>query len=195
MFDTPDFIPCCVGPLIALIVGGIVLAIGTTIEKKVFKKETKHRLSWLITLLMTLIVCSISVSHNVGSSMPYPLLITNKDAIGTWRLSQDSIRYLQRKGYTITAHELVFKADGTFRMDNVPNVWEYLDRSPNGEYITGSGTWRIQQGQSWEIAANFQITNGRVSDTSAHFDFVGLWSPYTLRIWLASWGGIEFYKE
>ena len=195
MFDTPDFAPLCVGPVIALIVGGLILAIGTIIEKKTVKKETVRALSRLIAWIIASIACCVSVRHDIGSSMSYPLLITSKDVVGTWHLSQASVDYLQRKGYTIAAHELVFKDDGTFHMDSVPNVWGYLDQSPKGRYITGSGTWRIQRIQTWEIVAHFQTINGQVSDTKVFFHFYGLWPPYRLRVWLGSLDGINFLRE
>ncbi len=37
MFDAPYFAPCLVGPLIGLVVAGVVFAIGILVEKRVFR--------------------------------------------------------------------------------------------------------------------------------------------------------------
>ncbi len=194
MFDSPDLTPGCVGPLIGLAVGSIVLVLGMLIEKRLFKGTTKYALSAALALLAGIAVCCEAIGLNLGSSVSYPLLITSPDVAGQWYVSPDTVTYLQRRGYSVAAdNELVFNNDGTFRMRNIPKLWSHIDPTP-GDDVTGSGTWRLSHFQTWMVTLRFATINDRPSNEALAFDFIGSWPPYTLRSWVNDLG-VELYKK
>lgn len=197
--STSCLTPLCVALAIALVTGGCVLVIGMAAENRLSKGKTKYGLSRTIALLIAVGFCCGSLTLNLGGGPSWPLLITRGDVVGTWYLTQSSASLLQRRGHPVAAHAVVFRDDGVFYMNNVPSEVMGGLRQPAREeydYINGSGTWRLLRGvQTWEVVAQFQMINGRVSDERTTFSFIGSWPPYELLIWLGEMGGIAFYKE
>jgi hypothetical protein len=131
MFDTPDLAPCCIAPWIAILVAVLILGIGPIIELKLRKKGFARLWTPSIALLIIPIVCWVSVSLRIGELDPTPWMKpTNRDIVGTWHLSPDTIKdLLEENTLPVLDHELVFKEDGTFHFNNIPNLWSrYISR-------------------------------------------------------------------
>ncbi len=124
-------------------------------------------------------------------SWPSPLLRpTEEDVVGTWHLSRRSVEYLQSIGHTVSAQDLVFEDNNILRIERVSNVWGHLARSPEEQYISGSGRWHIQHTRSWEVVARLQVINGHVSEANILFRFKGRMPPYELGVPLGNDGVI-----
>jgi hypothetical protein len=186
VFDTPDLAPMCVGPAIAALAGVLVLGVGRIIAKGFFKKNTTPALSVMIALLVVPFVCCEAVHLNIGVSNPTPWAKpTSNDIVGVWQLSPDMIKMLREDySFPVPAHALVFKNDGTFYMNQIPNFWGHLSSALEREtkYLYGSGTWNIEEQptypDSWKLVVHFQRLN--VSQNEKAFYFEGHTAPYTL---------------
>ncbi len=192
MFDTPDFSPVCFGLSLAVLVGILVYAIGPIIENKLFKKRTG--LGPFLAMIVTPFVCIASIALNLGVRSPAPWLKpTNGDVIGTWHLSPQTVNVLQEwDKLPVLDHEIVFKENGTFYLNNVPNFWRSLLKPQEGEekYVNGSGTWNLDRfEEEWGIFARFQKLNispdkslikSDPDKSLVIFYFEGYLPPYTI---------------
>ena len=192
MFDTPDLRPLCLAPFVAIFVGFIVYASGLGI-KWLIENKTGKPLSWLkpIILLTSLIVapvaCVASVFLNIGAFDPLPWFEpTPENVIGEWQLATDTVYALEKwENFPVQEHALVFKDDGTFIMNNVPNFWiEWRTVSSGERYVTGSGTWQIAKPyDQWTIIAKLHTINDiQYRDSEVTFYFERHLPPYQLVI-------------
>ena len=201
MFDIPDPSPLFILCPSVIFLSVLIYFISNILAKRLLKSKTST--SQLISLIVTigafLVLCSLAsmLLDTVYRNPPTPLFEPAKEElVGTWHLSENVVEYLQRKGYAVTAHELVLKEDGTFRMFNVPATWRYWDRSLERKYVTGSGIWRMTKLQYWSLRAKFQTMNGQASDESIEFWVVGASPPYSLLINLGEMNvGLVFQRE
>jgi hypothetical protein len=130
MFDTPDLAPLCIAPFVAILIGFLVYGSGSVI-KWFIETRTGKPLSWLksVTLITAIIIvpvaCVASVLLNIGALDPLPWFKpTPKNVIGEWQLASSTVDALEHwENYPVQQHMLVFKDDGTFTMNNVPNFW------------------------------------------------------------------------
>jgi hypothetical protein len=67
------------------------------------------------------------------------------DIVGTWKLSDDSIKFVQDSGSVVPFHEIEFYEDGTFRAVNFPKWIEWSDEKAGLEFFTGTGTWEFDR--------------------------------------------------
>ena len=193
MFDTPDLVPLCVAPFVAIFIGLLVYGFGSII-KKIIEAKTHKPLSWLksFTLFATTIIvpisCVASALLNIGASDPKPWFKPNPDnIIGKWQLAPDTIDVLEDwENLVVQKHTLSFKDDGTFEVSNVPNFWRDLSSlaSNDEKYVTGSGTWQLTQlYEQWVVVAKFDAVNdGQFQGSEVIFHFEKHLPPYQLVI-------------
>ncbi|MBI4672375.1 MAG: hypothetical protein HY741_12020 [Chloroflexi bacterium] len=194
MFDTPDLMPLCVAPILALTVGALVYVLGKALKKMIEKRTGEDQpLMDFITLLSVVIVvpvaCYASLALEIGIRSPAPWIQpSTNDIVGKWELSKGSAETLQKTFHVVsTEGELVFNQDGTFQLKSMPTFWG-LSKTPfpqSQKYISGNGTWYLGQMEGsqrleWAIFAQFQNINDKPENRSMRFYFEGHLAPYSL---------------
>jgi hypothetical protein len=86
------------------------------------------------------------------------------DLIGTWVPTEQTIKDLRKDGnYTISRHELIFRAEGAFTMVNMPDWWSNGFGNSNRGFESGSGTWKLFQDHDpwtvWAIELDFPTSS------------------------------------
>lgn len=197
MFDTPDILPLCVAPFVAILVGVIVYIMGYVIWSVIGKWglnrfTTKKIYSKLIIGFIAVVFawagCIASIGLRIGAWSPAPWFSpTNNTVIGEWILSTNSINHLQDwYDFSVPTHKLVFNEDGTFYSENIPTFWGVSSAKENKDsFITGTGTWYLGQipgteRMEWIVFTNFQFINGQEDDRQMRFYFEGHLPPYQL---------------
>jgi len=67
-----------------------------------------------------------------------------EDMTGTYRLTPSSARFVKRKGYAnLPDICIILSADGTFEMQNMPDMWHNAFGRPNRKFDSGCGTWKL----------------------------------------------------
>ena len=82
------------------------------------------------------------------------------DVVGTWVPTAATLKDLRDQGsYTLSTHQLILRADGTFTMVNMPDWWsDGFGRSRKG-FESGGGKWQFYQDRDpwtvWAIELDF----------------------------------------
>ena len=201
MFDTPDLMPLCVAPFVAIFVGvliyGIAWTIGYFVERKTGKKFHWGKPTILFFAIFVVpIACIASVALQIGTREPAPWFSPNdNNIVGKWELTRDKIEYLEKwNNIPVLPHEFVFNSDGTFHVTNIPTFWGLWDETNKkwvAQYMSGSGIWHLGQIEGterleWVVFVQFQEIDGQKTDTTnqvrlVRFYFVGHLPPYILR--------------
>lgn len=193
MFDTPDLVPLCVAPFVAIFIGLLVYGSGSII-KKFIETKTGKPLPWLrsVTLFATIIIvpisCVASALLKIGAGDPEPWFEPTPDnIIGEWQLAPSTVDVIETWEYfPVQKHTLVFQDDGTFTMNNVPNIWRDLSSVMDNDvkYVTGSGTWQLTRlYEQWAVVVEFQTVNDiQFQGSEAVFYFEKHLPPYQLVI-------------
>ena len=195
MFDTPDLMPLCIAPFVAILVGIVIFAIGSGISYLVEKDSGQKPVwlkpaIWIVSLTIIPIACVASIFLDIGTNFPSPWLKPqNSNIVGKWELLPETAKFIQDL-YGLTAppsNELQFKQDGSFSLNNVPTFWGLGDetKSKNDKLISGIGTWYLTQIEGtermeWVIFAQFQEINGSTDNRIMRFYFEGHLPPYTI---------------
>ena len=180
------FFALIVGIIAAIVIGIVVFILGLVFGKKIFKKN-----AWLKSLPIALFVALIGgcaifwVLGNALMSSFYPpspgIKPAEQDIVGIWQLTQGSLESMKEEGYTISTHTLEFKADGTFRMTNLPDlVWHF--GTVGGKFESGSGNWSIEKdiNGDWCIELSFTELNGATENLRTEFYLYGKKPPYLI---------------
>ena len=82
------------------------------------------------------------------------------DLLGSWVPTAATIKELrERGGYIVSKHELIFRADGTFAMVNMPDWWKDGVGQSRGSFESGSGRWRFYKDHNpwtvWAVELDF----------------------------------------
>jgi hypothetical protein len=192
MFDTPDLRPVCLAPFVAIFIGFIVYGLSLIINW-VIEYKTAKAVSWLkpFSLIVTIFIvptaCVASVFLNIGALDPLPWFTpASENVIGEWQLATSTANALEEwENCPVEQHRLVFKDDGTFIVNNVPNFWDdFRAINDDQKYITGSGTWRIiQPHEQYVVIAKFRTLNLQQHiDSEVLFYFEKHLPPYQLVI-------------
>ena len=89
------------------------------------------------------------------------------DLVGTWVPTDATIKDMKEQGaYTISIHQLILRADGTFEMINIPDWWkDGFGQSKKG-FESGLGKWQLYEDRDpWTVWAvelefpNFVVPN------------------------------------
>ena len=96
------------------------------------------------------------------------------DLIGNWSPTKKTLNDMKdRGGYNISKHEINLKADGGFKMVNMPDWWIDGFGESKKMFQSGSGNWKIEKdGKFWIIGLHFRIFSGKEK---------GFWTPVFLR--------------
>jgi hypothetical protein len=194
MFDTPDLMPLCLAPFIAVFIGVLVLAGGFVFGRYVEKEVGKQAKWWrvlviILTIVIIPITCFVSVNLEIGARDSAPWFKpATRNIAGKWILAPDPTDNLPRpENLPNPARRLVFYKDGTFVAIEIPDMWSYTDMSElnHVEYFSGSGTWYLGQVEGtqrmeWVIFTEFLEIDGKEDSRTMRFYFEGHLPPYTL---------------
>jgi len=107
------------------------------------------------------------------------------DIVGKWRLSDNSIKFIQNTGNTVPFHEIEFWANGTFKATNIPELIR-SDEITVWDFYTGYGTWSFEKikFRPWSIVLYYddiesQFEYSRIS-TRFSFHIQGIEPPFKL---------------
>ena len=173
MFDSPGVTPCCLAPVVGVLVGALVYRLTLILgNKKSGPKSVEVYPEGLFVAIVTAIIAIIPacfILSIVGDAIdsPYPWFMPSNDAIsGTYQLDQTSSRV------TFPAHELTFTTDGTFTVTHMPDFWVVPGKwnvdppiyMKDLTYIDGSGVWHVEKDplvfqDEWIIIADFRWVN------------------------------------
>jgi len=82
------------------------------------------------------------------------------DLVGIWVPTDATIKDMKEKGdYTISIHQLILRADGTFQMINMPDWWkDGFGKSKKG-FESSRGKWQLYEDRNpwtvWAIKLEF----------------------------------------
>jgi hypothetical protein len=195
VFDAPDLSHVCIAPFVAICVGALVFVIGSAAGLIIGRGPSEEAKEWSCACLscsvfiVVPIACVASIALQIGLRPPAPWFApTTGNIVGKWELTSGTIEVLQDwHDIVVPTHELVFNADGTFHVNNVPAFWGLSDSTgtENDGYMSGSGTWYLGQVEGtqrleWAIFAQFQVINGQSAHRLMRFYFEGHLPPYNL---------------
>ncbi len=191
MFDTPDLGPLFFAPFIGLFVGAWVGLIVFILLSTVWKVSITKKviISIVLASLLTGVACVASVALDVGAVNPNPWFPPKTgDIVGTWRLTATTVEALQDEyNAQIGPHELVFRDDKTFQINNIPSFWGLPDHAnkKSPPYLNGSGIWELDRIQGaerleWIIRSTFNEINGQPNHAEIRFYLYGHLPPYIL---------------
>lgn len=84
------------------------------------------------------------------------------DLAGTYRPTSESIKFVKRSGYaSIPNISIVLRDNGTFEMQNIPDMWIDDFGYSKGNFISGSGEWKLDSRaigsvSHWGITIDFK---------------------------------------
>ncbi len=144
MFDTPDLGPVCVAPCVGLAIAALAYSASAFMMRR--SRTGKSILPVLAALVMAPVAACLSLTLRIGELDPTPWSMPRQeDVVGTWHLDARFAGILQDEGYPVPPHSIVFTAEGTFEMHDVPNLWITLSEATSGDptEFNATGTWRI----------------------------------------------------
>lgn len=182
MFDTPDLGPLCFGPIVATVTAILIYIVGRVVAKQ------RNDIVLAICLFALPLSCFASVNLGIGEMDPRPWFTpTANNVIGTWKIARNTREFLEDfYEVPVLPHELVFEADSSFHLRDLPTFWG-LEDGPS--YITGEGTWSFDQVEGnyqleTVIVLTFESLNGSSltdEEQTVTMYFSGHLPPYTLR--------------
>ncbi len=106
------------------------------------------------------------------------------DLIGTWVPTSETLKDMKNRGkYSISKHELILRADGSFSLINMPDWWKDGFGVSKKGFESGSGTWDVIQedkgilGKTWEVKLNFPTY-------WTHFNLLHQAPPYLIHCYI-----------
>jgi hypothetical protein len=178
--------------IIAIVPGVILGLISLPVAYVVLKRLSKRRrILMTIAISMLTFVCA---GYGLGSAVflgslegrSAPLLKPSREQLlGTWRMPDTLVYYLESKGISADAHSLTLSPDGTFEMIRIPNLWG-APWDPSRPPTSGQGTWavtRLPYGfGEWVVQLRFSEVSPDTGNDEAEFIVEGRTTPFSLYI-------------
>ena len=185
------YIALIIAGVLAVVAAGLISVISMLATKGHPSKRSCIKGSLITFLVLPIVFCgSFWLLGNFLYSGMYPPTPRqrpmDKDIIGTWELSEDSLVTIEEEGYAISTHTLTFSSDKTFEMLNLPYmVWDPFGEA-GGKFISGSGTWNVEKDAShdWAIRVHYKATNLEEKESNTYLNLAGKAPPYSIYLWI-----------
>ncbi len=174
----------CMAMIVALVIAIVIaIPVGSLIGRK---KQTVS--SGLIAGIVTTIVgfCLISwwLLSVILAGPPSPFWKpSQKDIVGVWHLTEDTQKYLQKKGYVLSQNILMFRENGTYQVINEP--------LSIGGFRSDNGIWTIDRQQEYWVV-RLHSNAGKFNDW---FWLYGRTAPYQIYVPWAELSDWIYYER
>lgn len=87
--------------------------------------------------------------------------VTAGDLVGTWVMTEDSRQYLSE--HQTASAKFVLNENGDFLASQIPSGLLYLSSKGHPSLVTGSGVWKMSQGESQQLQLEFRTLDANKS--------------------------------
>lgn len=127
----------------------------------------------------------------IGCAMPKP-----EEIVGEWIAASDSPKEIKDGSLIVKIYDqprLIFKEDGSFKFENMPEALLFGPFLDNTGIVSGTGSWTIGKYQGSNVVfLKINQINGDTANSESSLLISKWWGKITLYEWIGEEGGPRF---